>query len=231
MRVIDLPILLIFASVVIALGTSSHSREAQTQAFAIADSTVASDEAKATVEKPQKKPKLEFFNRHLRQGSVTAITKDSITVQCPELEHRTQRLDADGVKRWHTIILPETEPRAFAVSEVLASGGIPREPRVAYRVSEYDMYRLKDVKVGDWVYLVYSRVDGVDICDHINIVKRPGGRVPPLPEGVEEPSFIPYHERMNAYWDLQDKGIPYPEHFKHMRRWPIAPPPRAVIRK
>ena len=93
------------------------------------------------------------------------------------------------------------------------------------------MYRLTDVKVGDWVCIKYARVDGVDVCDHIKIVKRPGGRVPPLPPGVEERSRIPYHEWMNAYWDLEDKGIRYPEKFGAARRWPIAPMPRAVPAK
>jgi hypothetical protein len=82
----------------------------------------------------------------------------------------------------------------------------------------------------------------VDFCDCISISKRPGGRVPPLPEGAEnlKPpvpdlppgviflSMIPYHERMNAYWDLEDKGIPYPEKFGKYRQWPVAPMPREV---
>jgi hypothetical protein len=132
---------------------------------------------------------------------------------------------------------------------VLAAGGVPKDPRRGanrpngYFVSEANMYRLVDVKVGDWVGIIYSRVDGVDTCDHISITKRPGGRVPPLPEGVEKPRlprvegipdrpFIRYHERMNAYWDLEDHGIPYPEKFGersgYIRRFPIAPMPREV---
>jgi hypothetical protein len=121
------------------------------------------------------------------------------------------------------------------IPEVLAAGEVPKDPRPAgrrpYRVQDMDMYRLTDVKVGDWVRIIYARVDGVDTCDHIKIIKRPGGRVPPLPKGVKEVSVVPYHERMNAYWDLEDKGIPYPESFATRgfpRRWPEAPPPREV---
>ena len=35
-----------------------------------------------------------------------------------------------------------------------------------------------------------------------------------------------YHEDWDAYWDLEDKGIPYPEKFGRNRRFPIAPMPR-----
>ena len=44
-----------------------------------------------------------------------------------------------------------------------------------------------------------------------------------------EPRIPPYHERMNAHWDLEDRGIPYPAKFGIMRRFPTAPPPREVL--
>lgn len=175
--------------------------------------------------------KVEFRNRDYRQGTVTAVTKDSITVVCPESLHQTEELDANKVRRWVTVLLPALPPKRFAVSKVLASGGVPKEPRGAYWVSVMYMYRLADVQVGDWVCIKYARVDGVDICDHINIAKRPGGRIPPLPPEVKERSRIPYHELRNAHWDLEDKGIPYPESFAQRgssRRFPVAPPPREV---
>ena len=33
---------------------------------------------------------------------------------------------------------------------------------------------------------------------------------------------------MNAYWDLKDRGIPYPEKFGHRRLFPVAPMPREI---
>ena len=202
---------------------------------------------------PSGQGKIEFVNRD-HGGRVTVVAKDSITIETPEYTHRTQELGPDRVPRWVTKIIPAQPPTRFAVSEVLAAGQVPRLPRDTgrpghtYRVFEESMYRLSDVKVGDWVQIIYARVNGVDICDHIQIVKRPGGRVPPLPDGVEKrlqwfarwpeeegvprPELIPYHERKNAYWDLKDKGIPYPEKFGHMRRFPIAPAPRlAAVRE
>jgi hypothetical protein len=166
--------------------------------------------------KAPQQPRVEFANKPYPQGAgphgiVTGVTRDSITIQ-----------------------RPGEPPKQLAVSAVLASGGVPKDPRPTgrpgppYRVLEPYMYRLTDVRIGDWVMIRYSRVGGVDTCDHIQIVKRPGGQVPPLPPGVKEPFRIPYHERQNAYWDLEDKGIPYPEHFKHLRRWPVAPMPREV---
>lgn len=159
-------------------------------------------------------------------GAVTALDKDSITVQFP----------AKGVK-----------PRRFPVSETLAMGNVPKVPRPipgrrqAYLLVGSDMYRLTDVKVGDLIVIMYSQIDGHSICDHIRIQKRPGGLVPPLPDeaewllrpkplppGFPQNPYIPYHECMNAYWDLKDKGIPYPEKFGPNRRFPMAPMPRAA---
>ncbi len=180
---------------------------------------------------PPRQPIIEFVNQRYPQGIVTAVTKDSITIEKPESPQMVQEIGPDGMGRWVMKLSPALPPKRFAVSEDLAAGRVPKNPRATdrprpvYRVQDTYMYRLTDVKVGDWVCILYARVDGVDICDHIHIVKRPGGRVPPLPEGVVEKSQIPYHERMNAYWDLEDKGIAYPEKFGHMRRWPIAPPP------
>jgi hypothetical protein len=149
-------------------------------------------------------------------GIVTDVTKDSITIQ-----HKK----ADPVK--------------FVASEILATGKVPKEPRPIpgrnrkYLVPASSMYRLTDVKVGDWITITYTHIGGVSICDHICIHKRPGARLPPLPEEAEAlrrraPNYIPYHEYWNAYWDLEDKGIPFPEKFGHMRRWPVAPMPREV---
>lgn len=110
------------------------------------------------------------------------------------------------------------------------------------------MYRLTDVKVGDWIIVGYSKVGGVVTLDHICIQKRPGGLVPSLPEEAEDlrrmklppgvppppPHLAPVHirhdELMNAYWDLEDKGIPYPEKFGEFRRFPVAPAPRPVMK-
>lgn len=142
-------------------------------------------------------------------GFVTEVTRNSITIQ------------------WTTT--PGEKPKKFAVSETLAAGKVPKEPRQrpgerhTYRVSPSEMYRLTDVKVGDAVFIDYARINGVDICDHICIVKRPDGLVPPLPKEAEDlrdwrvaykakhpnrtlspeianEPHIPYHERMNAYW-------------------------------
>lgn len=150
-------------------------------------------------------------------GTVTGITKDSIAIE------------------W-----PGEKPKWFVASEALAAGQFPlaarpfrpgarpRATRISFR------YRLQDVKVGDRVQIHFSQLGGIQICDEIQIDNRPGGLVPPLPDGAERLKTslgrptIRYHEMMNALWDLEDKGIPFPEKFGEMRRWPIAPMPREV---
>lgn len=148
-------------------------------------------------------------------GEVVEITKKSITIQPPSRNLR---------------------PQTFDLSEALAEGRIPNTPRIiptrpgGYKVSPNCMYRLKDVRVGDLVSIEYAKIQDRVICDHISIQKRPGGRVPPLPEEAEalrrpppSPSgappthHVPYHELMNAHWDS-------------VERLPLAPPPREVIR-
>jgi hypothetical protein len=145
-------------------------------------------------------------------GTVTEITKDSITIQ------------------WTAT--PGEQPRKFLLSDTLAAGKIPMEPRLipgrerGYSLLASSMYRITDVKVGDSVGIHYAHLSGINICDHICIQRRPGGLVPPLPEEAEKLStpagifqakfpgrpipaelknwsHIPYHERMNAHWDRQ----------------------------
>lgn len=173
------------------------------------------------------------------QGIVTEVTKDSITVECPERVAQGARPGPGGSTIWEPVVLPARPPKRFPVSAVLAAGGVPKDQRPSpsrygYPLFENEMYRLTDVKVGDWVCILYARVGGVEICDHIQIVKRPGGRIPPLPKGVKEISVIPYHDRMNAHWDLEDKGIPFPAWFAergYPRHFPVAPLPREVPAK
>ena len=193
----------------------------------------------------------DFANRKYF-GRVSAVTKDSITIESPESTHRTYKKRSDGVARWEDEVVPAMPPKRFEASETLAAGEIPRMPRGAdkngrgYFVPDDFMYRLTDVKYGDWVHVLYSRVGGVDTCDHIRIVKRPGGRVPPLPPGVDVPlreklklpanfpvpEWVPYHERMNAHWDKVDKDNPHPEKLGNLPPLPpgwgltIAPAPR-----
>lgn len=150
-------------------------------------------------------------------GIVTAVTKDSITI------------------KW--VNTPGVKPKKFAVSETLAAGQVPKDrrvmdnpdrnpalppPRMDRPVDPEYMYRLTDVRVGDCVGIIYACINGVDICDHICIGRRPGGDVPPLPKEAEDlrdwrkawmartgqrlPDWmlktphVPYHEQRNAYW-------------------------------
>src|SRR5262245_37936298 len=124
---------------------------------------------------PAKPPEPTRDRRDLLLGAtVTEITKTSVSVQ----ESKDQK------------------PRTFAVSETLAAGKVPMKPREivipnhrvvpgGLYVPPTFMYRLTDVKVGDRVAIFYAQVGGEDICDHICILKRPGGRVPPLPKEAE----------------------------------------------
>ena len=192
--------------------------------FPVASLTVASSPQHPASANPPRVPLNDAPNLSY-WGTVTELTKDSITIQFPN---------------------EKVKPKKFPVSETLADGKIPMKPRLiagqprGYTVAASEMYRLTDVKVGDWVAISYAHLGETDICDHICIQKRPSGQVPPLPEEAEllrtpkqysgepEVKHIRYDELINAYWDLEDKGIPYPEKFGKNRRFPVAPPPREV---
>jgi hypothetical protein len=169
-------------------------------------------------------------------GIVTATTKTSITIQwgdeTPKFFVVSEALAAGGIP---------SKPR-------LIPGRLD-----GYHVPPSSMYPLSAVKVGDHVTISFAHLGQLDICDHICIQKRPNGRVPalpeeaenlmnpeallraklppniPLPEGFSDGSpYIPHHEYWNAVWDLEDKGIPFPEKFGKNRRFPVAPQPREV---
>ena len=144
----------------------------------------------------------------LLDGTVLEVTKDSITLR-----------PWDGGK-----------PRQFVASARLAAGG-PRRSTVPY-------HHLSDVKVGDYVEISLKRSDGVDICDAIEIERRPGGKIPPAqypPNMTRPPAGWP-HETRQAHWDWEEKGIPIPAQFLSDGRapWtnppypPVAPMPREV---
>jgi hypothetical protein len=157
-------------------------------------------------------------------GIVKGVTKDSITIE------------------W-----PGEPPKRFLASETLAKGEFPTRERPGLNpppgvrlprlVVPPFRYRLTDVKVGDAVAIVYAHLGEKDICDQISILKRPGGRVPPLPDGAEAiksattgKDLIRYHERVNARWDWEDYNISYPAKFGKSRRFGVAPMPREVKR-
>lgn len=158
---------------------------------------------------PPPKPRVGDSVNNGYGGMVTEVTKDSITIQ------------------W--VNTKDEKPKKFAVCETLAAGKpgiVPRPiPNSVYTYSAWGIfgYRLADVKVGDCVSIFYARIDGVDICDHISIKRRPDGEVPPLPKEAEDlldqrevwkakhpgkplpdyfadRPYVPYHERLNAYW-------------------------------
>jgi len=205
-------------------------------AITLGDSPAASAQYDRELSSKPQPPRAGTTGRGWYYGTVTELTKDSITVTFGKEKHEL-----------------------FPLSDILRSGGfakwespVPGWP--SFSVMPSQMYRLKDVKTGDMVSIEYSAIAGAITCDNIRITKRPGGRVPPLPDEAEKlrnplellkarfPNdwerkkdrykafvYIPYHEEMNAYWDLEDKGIPYPEKFGDKRRFPVAPMPRKKV--
>jgi len=160
-------------------------------------------------------------------GQVTQLTKMSITIQGPDLT------------------IPQQQ---FGLSDDLAAGKMPNPQRPlpgrpqTQSVSPQFLYRITDVRVGDEVTILYSKFMGRGTCNYVTIDKRIGGHIPPLPEeaenlrrgpprppGAPPREYIPYHEWMNAHWDLVDHGISNPEHFGRKRKLATAPPPRKVV--
>jgi hypothetical protein len=103
---------------------------------------------------------------------------------------------------------------------------IPGEPR---------SHRFSDLQRNDVIEAVYFQWDDRMVCSQILICRRPGGKIPPIAEdlgdGFRSPSSDPWHERMQAYQDWEEKGIPIPDKYcppgELSRPFPdIAPRPR-----
>jgi hypothetical protein len=87
-------------------------------------------------------------------------------------------------------------------------------------------YRLSDLKVGDVVDIEtgVSR-DGEEWTTEIKIVRRPGGKIPPVP-GEGFPGLENTHLRYQAEQDWEEKGIPIPKKYLNKDgRYPWTNPP------
>jgi hypothetical protein len=149
-----------------------------------------------------------------RGGLVTGVGKQSITVATDE--QRWQVYDAKG-NFVRMDIIPAQPPRTFTAIGPLAEGGFLKAGHPPHQ------YRLSDVKVGDKVSFDWRRVGQVYEINALCIYRRPGGRVPASP-GEKPGEKNPWHERANAYQDLEEKGIPLPAKYGGPRE--VAPPPR-----
>ena len=72
-------------------------------------------------------------------------------------------------------------------------------------VAGSDTYRLSDVHIGDIVSLVSRREEGINICDTICIMRRPGGQVPPAP-GEPLDRRTRFHRNMQEAQDREEWG-------------------------
>lgn len=150
-------------------------------------------EGKARAPQPdgaEKPPRrIEFVRLPLEGGPVVEVTKAAITIRT-----------AKGVA-------------TFPFHDALAAGGVQKY------AGEVSGYRVKDVLVGDVVWLGIWTENEKKFCAEISIRKRPGGRVPESP--VFKSLKPSYAVRQNAENDLKDFGIPIPENCKSAFLRPI----------
>jgi hypothetical protein len=179
---------------------------------------------------------------------VVAVGERTITLDCPALVYRRgTRVNGVVVERVERV---PANPRAvFALSPALAAGG--RGDEVGGLVSIYK-YRVPELRVGDWVEYDAGRVDlggaVVTTLTAIRVARRPGGRVPRCTNEAylalqsafarqraagggtaEDQDYIaqPYHERMQALQDWEEKRTPIPFHLHPGGpQASVAPPPR-----
>jgi hypothetical protein len=135
------------------------------------------------------------------RGVVTAVSRSEITIRGTE-----GRGDAERVR-----VFPIVPGLTNATK--MPPGGLMDDT----------IYLPTDVKVGDMVRIRFVGDGVVTACERITIWRRPGGRVPP---GYCTGQTIRHHEQMNAYQDLEEKGIPLPEKYDteaQMKRVLVAP--------
>jgi hypothetical protein len=66
-------------------------------------------------------------------GNVTAVTKNSITIERPEFLREIRYRRPGGIQVSQRELIPAVPPKKFAVSEELAAGKVPTEPRPQLR--------------------------------------------------------------------------------------------------
>jgi hypothetical protein len=153
-------------------------------------------------------PPEESYRLRMRSGVVRAIDRDSITVELFEMKEQAVRPGPDGkpLVVWENLI-PAVPAKPYKFMPLLAEG------KTANRFGAEYGYRPADVRAGDVVYVVYSRIAGVDYCDHIAIRRRPGGKVPPSPlDKPDDPRA--WHVRMNAEQEAEEARIAPPREVK-----------------
>lgn len=159
-------------------------------------------------------------------GSVTAVERRSITIATSsKIIFRIHHQNEDPIPYMVPRIELPRLPRRFVVIEPLALGGV-----AYHRLGYPDGYRLSDVRVGDLIFFDSYSVNGQEMCRSIEIIRRPGGKVPPVP-GDRAQSPYSHHEKMQAYQDNEEFGTPIPE--LYLPVWlqkPTAPEPRVYIK-
>jgi hypothetical protein len=115
-------------------------------------------------------------------GVLLSLTKDAIVVQ-----------DEDT-----------RQPHRFRISAVLAGGGFEKNRAPTHKLAE--------LRYGDRVNIDYWRKDGVEVCEAVCVLRRPGGLIPPA-HGEHPNTPIRFHEGAQARQDRDEKGIPLPAKF------------------
>jgi hypothetical protein len=159
-----------------------------------------------------------------RAGVVKGMRPGVLTIDFPdpykELTYDTD--DSNRPIRNVTLVYPPLPPTEIELRGLLAEGKVLEHFGVSYRIT--------DVRLGDRLIVGYRRdAKGVWSCDHITIIRRPGGKVPPAPFDMH-PKFDGYrwHEYCQALQDFEEKGTPIPAKFLPGYRDKIAPMPREV---
>jgi hypothetical protein len=70
------------------------------------------------------------------------------------------------------------------------------------------MHLLTDVKKGDKVSILHSRVNEVDICETVTIYRRPSGKVPPADGDDKRPEKQRWDVQRNGEQFVEEKVVP-----------------------
>lgn len=112
----------------------------------------------------------EHYSSHY--GIVIAITNTTITLTRPE---KTFIRDDP----YEVVKVPPGPARTFMLTKELVRGGYVGRFESDHRVS--------DLRVGDGVYVTYTRIKNVSTCDTLRISQRTTGKIPPRANGKFAP--------------------------------------------
>lgn len=149
-------------------------------------------------------------------GQVTAVSGETIVIK-PKGNHKitaTLSLGGGKVEQLADYVQDNSKPpHSFVFSNELLyyNGTLPatRFPKRGLGLTpQGGLHKISDVQIGDIVWITCRRDQGTDTCIEIQILRRPGGKVPPAFDDEKRDAKSRIDNGRNAEQFIEEKVVP-----------------------